>query len=264
MWQHVIDAVDCLSESDDGDKTGQDSFQGPEKSNAEALPPYESLIYIPPLHDTAGLAAERSQTRSQQALSETYSKYGSNPDWGSLSMVLVQRPSPQTNASVPWAAVFRVKCDDVARLMREGFYWSAENILPEEGYLSDKTDPQWSALGFRHARIWTLADKSRGDDPRWVAQIDVLVRDPRLLPKFEIQGLSRRNVWAARAWNPRDQRVYQYQYLVPSYNCNCICGDQPLHGWWPWPRSRGIRLWTSWVRPWDGAKRVTKGKPVAE
>ncbi len=258
-WQHVLDVLSRQPESDDGDQSDQGSFHEQDTPD-DTLPPYESLEDLTPWsQDAPSNVTESHSKRAQQGFPDTFLKYGYNPAWGSLTMVLVQRPSPQTDAAVPWAAVLRVKCDDISRLMREGFFWSAENILPEEGYLSDNTDPQWLALGFCYARTWTLIDKSNDEDPRWVAELDVLTRFPELLPGFEIRNLSRKNVWSARAWNPFEQLVYYYDYSSYGRNCNCIYGDRPLHGWWPWPRrSRHVKMWKFWVRRWEGVGRGSR------
>jgi hypothetical protein len=46
---------------------------------------------------------------------------------------MAPNPSSEQYRAVSWAASLFVRCDDVARLMREGFFWSADNIVPEEG-----------------------------------------------------------------------------------------------------------------------------------
>ena len=260
-WQHVLGVLGRQLESEGGDQSDQDSFHEQDTPD-DSLPPYESLEDLAPwLQDTPSNVMESDSKRAQQRVPDTFLKYGYNPAWGSLTMILVQRPSAQTDASVPWAAALCVKCDDVARLMREGFFWSVENVLPEEGCLSDNTDSQWLSLGFSYARTWTLIDKSNGDDPRWVAQLDVLTRFPELLSGFEIQNLSRRNVWSARAWNPFDQLVYHYDYSSSGRNCNCIYGDRPLQGWWPWPRrSRHLQLLMFWARRWGEVRRERRWK----
>ncbi|KAG7285551.1 hypothetical protein NEMBOFW57_010180 [Staphylotrichum longicolle] len=145
----------------------------------------------------------------------------------------------------PWAAILEVKCRDVPHLMREGFFWSAENVLPEEGYLSPESRPEWTALGCRHKRTWILADQSDNGqgqrrDPQWVGRLEVVSPVPEALPGFRVQELSRSNVYSAAAWNAREQLVYRYDYRSPSQNCNCIYDDKPLKGWWPWPRDDGV------------------------
>jgi hypothetical protein len=149
---------------------------------------------------------------------------------------MAPRPDTPEYGKHVWAAVLDIKCDDIARLMREGFFWSVENILPEEGYMVPSTNPEWTAAGYYYARIWTLADNSNGEDPRWVAKLKVYTSSLDLLPGFQVQNLSRDNVWLAHGWNRLEQVVYAYDYTQPTYNYNCIYSDRPLQGWWPWPR----------------------------
>jgi hypothetical protein len=117
--------------------------------------------------------------------------------------------------------------------MREGFFWSTENILPEEGCMVHPTPWYWSDMGFHYARMWILADRCNGEDPQWEAQLDVITPFFEILPRFQVDGLSGDNVWMAHEWNSLQQAVYHYDYDWPSYNYNCIYGDKPLQGWWP-------------------------------
>lgn len=148
-----------------------------------------------------------------------------------MILKLVPDPGAPDYSKGLWGGALRVNCQDVARLMREGFFWSAENILPEEGCMFHATGREWSSVGFHYARTWTLADKSNGENPRWVAQLDIITPD--------VEKLSRDNVWKARAWNALEQAVYQYDYHRPSCNYKCFYGDKLLQGWWPWPREDG-------------------------
>ncbi len=123
MWQHALNSIDRQLESDDDGQRSQDSFHGHDTPDEDTLPPYESLgILAPLLQDTTGNAMESDSKGAQQEFPDTYLKLASNPAWGYLTMILVQRPSAKTDASVPWAAVLRGKCDNVARLMRDGFF----------------------------------------------------------------------------------------------------------------------------------------------
>jgi hypothetical protein len=122
--------------------------------------------------------------------------------------------------------------------MREGFFWSAENILPEEGYMSHSTTPAWSDLGFHHTRVWGLADKSNGETPLWVAQLEVLSHSVSIPSDFQVHNLSRENVHRSQAWNAERQLVYHFESCSPRDSYNCIYDDMPLQGWWPWPKQR--------------------------
>jgi hypothetical protein len=212
-WRHPDAAGHLTDQTNNGHHGGSDN---------DKPPAYESQTDSPP--------PPPERFDSPETGSET-NEVGFDQGWWSL--LLQMTPDPGIGR---WAAVLDGKCDDVARLMREGFFWSAEDILPEEGYMSNSTNPEWSAAGFNYARVWILADKSNGENPRWLAKLKVYASDFQLLPGFQVQNLSRKNVWRAHAWNPLEKMVYQYDRAHPGINFNCIYGARPLQGWWPWPR----------------------------
>ncbi|SPQ22948.1 aa5d832a-8200-4114-91b4-6f27bc09eba2 [Thermothielavioides terrestris] len=71
---------------------------------------------------------------------------------------------------------------------------------------------QRAASGFLHGQVWILANKTHGDTPEWVGNLE---RVPAHL-------------------------VYLYDRRSPGENCNCIYDGRPLRSWWPWPRSREL------------------------
>ena len=97
------------------------------------------------------------------------------------------------------------------------------------------TRQEWAAFGLRGARVWGLADKSNGEAPLWVAQLEVCSCSGGLLRGFRVQDLSREMVHEAFAWNAEDQVVYAFYYHWPDDCFNCIYDDMPLRGWWAWP-----------------------------
>jgi hypothetical protein len=211
----------------------------------DALPSYESLedLLPPPksTDDSRGSDRPSVQQRHSCSISEYFSKYDQ-------AIELTMAPNPDVFLDHPtaqWAAILTVKTSDVPRLVREGFFWSAENVVPEEGYMSSETRREWTLwreLGFHHTRTWILVDKSSHEDgaPGWVARLEVLSGFPELPTGFRVQSLSRENVYAARAWNGLQQAIYDYDCRWPGrYHYNCIYDDKPLRGWWPWPREEG-------------------------
>ncbi|KAK4154564.1 hypothetical protein C8A00DRAFT_14332 [Chaetomidium leptoderma] len=234
-YQHLPDA--------DGYQSDQDSSHRHRTSDSDVPPAYALENPTPTTAPTPQKAASPSKENDkapvQPEYSYTFSKYESNQEWGGMTLEIVPDPRTPEYERTSWAGAIRVRTQDVARLMREGFFWSAENILPEEGCMFHATGGEWRDMGFHYARTWTLADKSNGDNPRWVAQIDIITPFFELLPRFQVENLSRENVWTASAWNGLQQFVYQYDYHWPAYNYNCIYGDMPLQGWWPWPREDG-------------------------
>lgn len=169
----------------------------------------------------------------------TWSKCEFGQGWGALILEMALPPRhPFGYSGLPWSASLIVKCRDVPRLMREGFFWSAENILPEEGYMSPSTTREWSDMGFDHKRVWRLVDKANGETPLWVAELEVMSHSVTTLSGFQLHNLSREIVHRADAWNAERQLVYHFESYSPMDCFNCIYDDMPLQGWWPWPRPR--------------------------
>ncbi len=167
----------------------------------------------------------------------TYDRYRS-PDvgWGTAIMQMVPDPNACDYRTVPWVVFLKVRCENVARLMDEGFHWTVDdNILREEGSMSHRLRGEWEAFGFRHARRWTLADKGR-ETPRWVALLEVVTPFLEILPAFPLHELSTANIISANACDARDKLVYNYSRATPGQNYNCLYDLRPLRGWWPWPK----------------------------
>lgn len=136
--------------------------------------------------------------------SQIFRKYftdGSNEAQGWATLGLKMAPNPRTRRyeEAPWAALLEVRTPGMPRLMREGFFWSPENILPEEGYISSETRPEWVEIGFVYKRTWILADKSNEGIPGWVGRLDIFDRSFGILPSFQVQHLTRENVYSALA-----------------------------------------------------------------
>ena len=186
--------------------------------------------------------------------SQIFHKYfsaGSNEaqGWATLNLRMVPNPGTCRYEEVPWVAFLDVRTPDMPRLMRKGFFWSPENILPEEGHISRETNPELVEAGFIHKRTWILADKSNDEIPRWVGRLDVLAASFEILRSFQVQHLTRDNVNSALAWNGLNQLIYNYDCRCPQNSFNCIYDDKPLPGWWPWPKAKGTRMPTASTTP---------------
>jgi hypothetical protein len=108
--------------------------------------------------------------------------------------------------------------------------------------MSGETRREWTDLGLRHRRTWILADKSNNETPRWIARLKAVSLSLKVLPSFQLQNLSRGNLFAARTWNAF-HRIYDWDCRwAGEYNYNCIYDDKPLQGWWPWPREEGTYM----------------------
>jgi hypothetical protein len=165
----------------------------------------------------------------------TFTEYGKK-ECGSLALRIQPNATTPGHQSPAWTAVLIVKSLDIPRLMRDGFFWSADNILPEEGYMGHTLEREWTARGFHHSRNWTLADKAAGhESPRWVARLQILAPSVELLSRFRVQTLSRDHVCNANACDALGRMIYNYNRYSPASNYNCIYDDKALQGWWPWP-----------------------------
>jgi hypothetical protein len=111
-------------------------------------------------------------------------------------------------------------------------------------------NPKWRAWGLKYGRVWILADKSHGKNPRWVGYLEYVNRDFSALTRFRPQYLLRADVSLAVAKNGRGQYIYGYDRRSPKTCYNCIYDDKPLEGWWPWPKEGGHTA----VDPFLGAK----------
>ncbi|KAG7284509.1 hypothetical protein NEMBOFW57_010884 [Staphylotrichum longicolle] len=156
----------------------------------------------------------------------------------SLNYVINPR-APRTWKAAQWEATLTVLCHDVPRLMREGLFWSVDNIVPEEGFIQ-AARPESKAIGYSHVRTWILTDKpeSRGGHrtPDWVACLEVSTTTIEGLAGFRPKTLTRAHIWKANAWDVHRRPIYNYDSYAPAQNFNCVYDDMPLRGWWPWPR----------------------------
>jgi hypothetical protein len=171
----------------------------------------------------------------------TLNSFDRYSEWtGCLNLRMVPDPGMPDYGKAPWAAWFNVHCQDVPRLMRDGFFWSVDNVLPEEGNMPSAWTA-WEAKGFRHTRRWILSDKpnNHGGTPRWVGRLYVISPSMELLARFRVQNLSPNQICSANAWDSDSDLVYNYNCRVSGQNFNCIYDDEPLEGWWPWPKKGG-------------------------
>lgn len=170
-------------------------------------------------------------TRSNKAVA-------AKPSPGTIEMRMI----PEQYTPNPWLAVLRIECKDVPRLMREGFFWSAANVLPEEGYISDDVRPLCAKLGCRHKRTWTIADRPNDEASQWSGRIELSSPLLETVAQFRIADLSRASVFVAYGWNKAGYSTYRYDHRYPDHNYNCIYDDEPLEGWWPWPKEKEVDI----------------------
>ncbi|KAK3901583.1 hypothetical protein C8A05DRAFT_16261 [Staphylotrichum tortipilum] len=180
---------------------------------------------------------DRDPTQHQPFRSYDWESSPSGPEWGRVTLWLT--PDHHSKSPTPWSADLDVACRDLARLMREGFFWSAANIVPEEGYVLHDLGPDVSPEWFKVARVWRLVDRQQrtGETaPLWTGRLMVDFRDLDRLKTFRIQDLSVNDVSRAWAWNADNRVVYDFSHAKPGHYVNCIYDDMPLRGWWPYPK----------------------------
>ncbi len=176
-------------------------------------------------------------TRHEPFRSYDWEASSSDPKRGRVSLWM--RPHHPSKSPTPWFADLAVSCRDLARLMREGFFWSPDSIVPEEGYTLPDTVPHMASKGFKAARVWRLIDRQQraGEaTPLWIGWLTVDFRDLALLSTFRIQDLSVDMISMASARNAKGKVVYDFSRYVPERCVNYIYDDMPLRGWWPYPR----------------------------
>ncbi|KAI1357540.1 hypothetical protein F5Y08DRAFT_352242 [Xylaria arbuscula] len=138
-----------------------------------------------------------------------------------------------------WIGVMHVKCDSVARLMREGFHWDKTNVMLEEGWID--WEPHGPGYPMRQdGRLWSVVRHYAIEDLdyslRWIAHLKIFPLDPVTLYRFNIGKLSSENVHSARVTNLDGDVIYRWYPQSPEHCFNLVYDDMPLEGWWPWPK----------------------------
>ncbi|KAI1192709.1 hypothetical protein F5X97DRAFT_337349 [Nemania serpens] len=143
--------------------------------------------------------------------------------------------------SQDWGAILFVKCSDVPRLMREGLYWDAENIITEDGYVQRNLDRGNGIYPHPHdekpwdgVRYYFLRDLQQ--PPRWTASIEVYSSSYETLHHFDFSQLSREKIRSGEALNQSRELIYEYYHGQPQQCYNAIYDNMPMEGQWPWPR----------------------------
>lgn len=173
-------------------------------------------------------------------------------------------PFPLGDVNADWSAVLRIWTWDVPGLMRQGLFWSEDNIVPEEGSVLTSEDFHTSTAGVWEgsqrdcARAYSLV--SRGDTSvHWVGSLVVAFRREAQIARFSVNGLGRRNVYRMealehRVFNPyqvsgdstdlqsRSNQAghvalcYRWEWDRTHIAFNAMFDNMPMEGWWPWPR----------------------------
>ncbi|KAI0380620.1 hypothetical protein F5Y04DRAFT_281646 [Hypomontagnella monticulosa] len=146
-----------------------------------------------------------------------------------------------------WVGLLQVKCDDISQLMREGFFWSADDILQEQGFLgpprytsssdvfNDSEERNLRETGLSRMRSYFLSD-SRHEPERWVAHFQIFARSDEVLGGIRLENLRIEDVFSAEAKGNAGQLIYRYSRSKPKASMNALYDGMVMEGWWPWPK----------------------------
>lgn len=202
--------------------------------------PHKELDHNPPLHVPFNRACAQCGGTFQDpspVLADPDGKHSNLALW--LEPKLIDnngKHGGQDEQAMSWKAILEVTADDLPRLMREGFHWTAANIHPEEGYVETDLvpDPHKTEEGYGdYSRKYFLADLAR--EPQWAAWLTIYASKLEVLSRFKVQDLTPDLVTSAEGLN-KGRLVYAYESLDPRENFNSIYDDMPMEGWWPWPK----------------------------
>jgi hypothetical protein len=231
-------------------------------STLDAPPAYKAATSSPASSGVTNNDNPSDKTQNQKAnpsIVNTFTRYKAVAGWGTVLLLLVPGVSTQEYQEASWAATLVIRCD-VSRLMREGLFWTPDNIIPEEGHLFCPVHRKWLAKGLCHGRSWILADKSNGENPRWVGRLEVSAHLYEMLQAFRPENLSMENVSLVYAQNGNGQMVYNYLRRWPENDYNYIYDNKPLQGWWPWPKEGGTPTTVrgAGTRSWEDTLAFTR------
>lgn len=57
------------------------------------------------------------------------------------------------------------------------------------------------------------------------------------LSSLKVEDLSADNVAKCKAFNRAGDMIYNFDVRDSNRNCNAVCDEKTLRGWWPWPRN---------------------------
>ncbi|KAI0414472.1 hypothetical protein F5X98DRAFT_377792 [Xylaria grammica] len=197
-------------------------------AKADTLPPLYEDTRIKPVPGTYPLL--------QPVPAISGKSYLENEQPRSMKFAFCPNPSDES-LNQDWVAAPLVKCSDVPRLMREGFHWDWANVVREEGWFDyDFTE----ALNRQDGKPWARARhyviKDLQKPLRWIATLKVFALKEVTAHQFDLNQLSRGNVYWAAAYNLSHHRIYNWLCNSPDDWFNVIYDDTPMEGWWPWPR----------------------------
>ncbi|KAM3564670.1 hypothetical protein MY1884_000611 [Beauveria asiatica] len=144
--------------------------------------------------------------------------------------------------NVPWYAELTLKVNDVAALLKNGLFWSEDNIDSTDNFFVDGNNAPhpgsaWIYPLHRHGRYYKLIDT---ESAQWHGTLMVRAHTMSMLRQFRPRQLSLANVRFVSAKNPQGRAVYHFDSVESDRCFNAILDDTPLEGWWPWPKKEDM------------------------
>ncbi|KAK5631362.1 hypothetical protein RRF57_007076 [Xylaria bambusicola] len=166
----------------------------------------------------------------------SYSKVEEKP-----SVYFVYCPDPSQSPTVQeWAAMLKLKCENVALLMLKGFYWNSTNVIREEGFIDHdfgefirRDRKNWGVK--RHYFLESRLEEQQGF-PHWNATIEVVALHIYTISTFDLSQLSQRTMQVAWATDRAGRLVYHWHFGQYDMCLNAIYDHMVLEGEWPWPK----------------------------
>ncbi|KAK3377229.1 hypothetical protein B0T24DRAFT_237009 [Lasiosphaeria ovina] len=132
-----------------------------------------------------------------------------------------------------WKAWMLVTAKDIPQLMRQGFHWTQDNIVHEEGsIMTNNIDPELDKEGYTVRRQYFLKDMS-GHYSKWKAWLNVMAPRTEILSKFPVSQLKPTQIYYAKARNHRRETCYIFDSSEPKSCFNTIFEGQEMVGFWP-------------------------------
>ncbi|KAI0139929.1 hypothetical protein F4776DRAFT_567019 [Hypoxylon sp. NC0597] len=163
------------------------------------------------------------------------------------NIVLYLSPeSERSYTSQKWFAQLHFKCENVPQLMREGLYWTTDNVAWEDGFVGETSKTcrhhytpellqKIKNSGFWWTRHYFLRDIQH-KPPRWIAHFQFHSATTHILTEIRLGDISVENVFNALAMTNDTNLIYLYGRHDPAGAFNAIYDDMPMDGWWPWPK----------------------------
>ncbi|KAI1827653.1 hypothetical protein F4861DRAFT_549840 [Xylaria intraflava] len=193
---------------------------------------------LPPSYEASD-ANDINEQRHQPAITRNFYHEDRMPE----SIQFTFYPNPDKHwRTQEWLATIMIKCDDVPRLMREGFFWNDANVVKEDGFINEDTKNgpiQADKKAWRTTRHYFLQDLHQ--PRRWTAKIEVFGLRDEALFHFDLRQLRRERIREGYAVNRHGEAIYVYHHGVPQRCFNAIYDDLLMPGQWPrgsWPKPK--------------------------